>query len=692
MILLLTLSILMAAFAPVFTRRYNNAGLDDVWTFVTANDNFDAYYNVIGKKYTAQAYIGLTPKDKYDVQTAFSSDGTDTPAYSKLIIGASDRLKVNGATKLQNQMQFRYGDSAAGDVVGSLFAGSGNMLLGGKYNKIDSSALENSAFGIGALAVDINNGLSSGVGNTAVGYNSLGKLTGAKYNSAIGYNAGYNASGTGSTYIGYMNNNGSGGSGSYNAMVGAFTGKPLGSYNTAVGNYSMQGSISGNSNIAIGNYAMNKFSNGNGNTAVGYNALAELSSGRFNTAFGANSCNANTGGSYITCIGYNSGSTGSPGKGDGKNPYSKIFDGSDPKDEVVLIGALPEKSIDYKAAAVLEVHNRPSVNSTSAPINNVGNESVVINGNLVVRGQSYFETVLYRPVNSLKRITGRDQDDNKGKPKGLVLMREISDNGMQVFAPVDGSKRKGSSSDERCGCRCRSHAFNDYRENCICTAVSNSSCAPGNTSMPYSSSGYTVSKSYDWDSKTGHSNSYQRGCSDGDSATSYTDKSFNCSITLSRTGFAGNGDIPETDVPFAHLKNQQSCCPNIKTSDIRLKNVGEQFTAGLDEIKKLKVYNYTFKNDPNKLPHVGVIAQDLKMVFPNAVSKDDNGYYKIRWDEMFYAAINAVKTLNTKVQKLASRVAADKERVAVLKRDNDALNAQLDKLADEVTKLEAKKH
>ena len=55
----------------------------------------------------------------------------------------------------------------------------------------------------------------------------------------------------------------------------------------------------------------------------------------------------------------------------------------------------------------------------------MGNESVVINGNLVVRGQSYFETVLYRPVNSLKRITGRDQDDNKGKPKGLVLMLSL---------------------------------------------------------------------------------------------------------------------------------------------------------------------------------------------------------------------------------------------------------------------------
>jgi len=139
------------------------------------------------------------------------------------------------------------------------------------------------------------------------------------------------------------------------------------------------------------------------------------------------------------------------------------------------------------------------------------------------------------------------------------------------------------------------------------------------------------------------------------------------------------------------MKDVDSCCPDL-VSDIRLKNVGEKFTGGLAEIKKLNVYNYTFKNDSNKLPHVGVIAQDLKMVFPNAVVKGDDGYYKIRWDEMLYAAINAVKELNTKVSKIANRIESNKNRVATLKNDNAQLNAQLDKLADELTVLESKKH
>ena len=57
-----------------------------------------------------------------------------------------------------------------------------------------------------------------------------------------------------------------------------------------------------------------------------------------------------------------------------------------------------------------------------------------------------------------------------------------------------------------------------------------------------------------------------------------------------------------------------------KSSDRRLKNVGEVFTGGLNKIKQLKVYNYTFKEDENKTPRVGVIAQDLQKVFPDAVT------------------------------------------------------------------------
>lgn len=150
MILLLTLSILMAAFAPVFTRRYNNASADKVWTYVAGDPQYDAYMDAINKTFTNQAFIGLTPVNGADV-LEMSKDDNDNIAYSKLVIGASNEVKVNGTRSPQNQMQFRYSNKNLGSLVGSLFAGNRNILLGGPYKDITNMAKDNTAYGVGAL-------------------------------------------------------------------------------------------------------------------------------------------------------------------------------------------------------------------------------------------------------------------------------------------------------------------------------------------------------------------------------------------------------------------------------------------------------------------------------------------------------------------------------------------------------------
>ncbi len=56
-------------------------------------------------------------------------------------------------------------------------------------------------------------------------------------------------------------------------------------------------------------------------------------------------------------------------------------------------------------------------------------------------------------------------------------------------------------------------------------------------------------------------------------------------------------------------------------SDSRLKNISGNFTDGLNKIKLIKPYNYILKSDKEKIHHVGVIAQELQKIFPNAVKK-----------------------------------------------------------------------
>ncbi len=113
-------------------------------------------------------------------------------------------------------------------------------------------------------------------------------------------------------------------------------------------------------------------------------------------------------------------------------------------------------------------------------------------------------------------------------------------------------------------------------------------------------------------------------------------------------------------------------------SDRRLKYVGTESTSGLDKIRQLKVFNYTYKKDDKKVPHVGVIAQDLQKVFPNAVKKGSDGFLTIRKEDMFYALINAVKELDAKITALTEQIKRHTEALAEVSRNQKQLKQAQD--------------
>ena len=115
-------------------------------------------------------------------------------------------------------------------------------------------------------------------------------------------------------------------------------------------------------------------------------------------------------------------------------------------------------------------------------------------------------------------------------------------------------------------------------------------------------------------------------------------------------------------------------------SDRRLKYVGKESTTGLDKVRQLKVFNFTYKKDTTKTPHVGVIAQDLQKVFPNAVQKGKDGFLTIRMEDMFYAVINAIKELDAKITALQKENQELKQLVKQVQEDNKRLDQRLQKL------------
>ena len=83
------------------------------------------------------------------------------------------------------------------------------------------------------------------------------------------------------------------------------------------------------------------------------------------------------------------------------------------------------------------------------------------------------------------------------------------------------------------------------------------------------------------------------------------------------------------------------------------------------------------------------MAQDLKKVFPNAVKKGSDGYYRIRLEDMFYAMINSVKELSKKKDELnALTVDYIDAPLSELEKQNSDIKAQNEMLKQKNAEIE----
>ena len=96
-----------------------------------------------------------------------------------------------------------------------------------------------------------------------------------------------------------------------------------------------------------------------------------------------------------------------------------------------------------------------------------------------------------------------------------------------------------------------------------------------------------------------------------------------------------------------------------QTSDRSLKREITDATKGLDAINEIKLRNFRYRKDnPYGLDpepsRVGVIAQELEEVFPEAVKENLNGHKTVSIDSVNWALIKAVQELSAKVEALES--------------------------------------
>ena len=91
------------------------------------------------------------------------------------------------------------------------------------------------------------------------------------------------------------------------------------------------------------------------------------------------------------------------------------------------------------------------------------------------------------------------------------------------------------------------------------------------------------------------------------------------------------------------------------TSDERLKTNLTPILDGLDKIGEIKGYEYDWvenEHHDNEGHDIGVIAQEIEKIAPEAVVTRDNGYKAVRYEKLIPLLIQAIKELNKKIDKI----------------------------------------
>jgi hypothetical protein len=94
------------------------------------------------------------------------------------------------------------------------------------------------------------------------------------------------------------------------------------------------------------------------------------------------------------------------------------------------------------------------------------------------------------------------------------------------------------------------------------------------------------------------------------------------------------------------------------TSDERLKQDVSDLPPVLDKIARLRPVTFSYKSDEDKKTHIGLLAQELRVEFPefvNAVGRDDlpdEGYLGIDYATLSAVALRAIQELRAEVAQL----------------------------------------
>ena len=669
MVVMLIVSIVLAAMAPVMTTK-NKVDNSSPWRYSPANSS-DAYF---GAGEAMRALIGQVNGEDADL--------------GKLIIN-------NNATD-NSHILFKSNN----DILGDLYFNGTSLILGERRSR-STGAIGNENINIGHEnwpTTDI-----TGSSNITIGDASMRSLTTGSHNIGLGTTLG--AVSTGSNNIGIGDDSIENTNGDYNIAVGTHAyRRGTGGSNVIIGGDAMS-KYSGNNNVVMGTQAM-YYGSGNNNVAIGtnanYNGTNSETTYEGTTAVGHNaqarSLNSTAIGresiagtkdeignyfANAVAVGYKANATGLSSVAIGKEAnslkdYTISINGTASGYSSIALGTDSSTDGSYGVAIGNSAHTEKNYSVAIAfDSTATGYMSIAIGNGSTASDYGSLAIGGYAKANGRKNIAigyyalSNNQNGSNNIAIGENACQYVTGSNKTCIGTnsgPDSSDTWSSDSIERVFIGSKSK----FNGGAAVLEVHNdgNNLRGSSTYSGMNASGVVINGALIVKGPI-----YANLKQEGGYAWSHAWGGILEEYSGSNNGvFHSQGSFVADHPLWNHSDGGYT------PSDRRLKYVGKENTSGLEKIKQLKVFNYTFKKDTTKTPHVGVIAQDLQKVFPNAVKKGADGFLTIRMEDMFYAVINAIKELDAKVSALQKENQELRQLVKQVQEDNKRLDERLKKL------------
>ncbi len=507
---------------------------------------------------------------------------------------------------------------------------------------------------------------NSGSANTAIGYQTLGDNTMGADNTALGYEAlNFNTNGTENTASGeralYENTSGTG--------------------NSAYGRHTLEDNVNGSENTAVGDEALGNTVNDSQLVAIGYEALENdnatnsISTSGENTAVGYQALQADTVGSLNTSIGYQALASNTNGEGNTANGNIALFANTSGSFNTAIGFSALGANTSATANTAIGVG---ALNANTIGIYNtaVGFEALDGYG---------FDALGYNTSGSLNTTIGADALYNVFN--GLSDIAVGYNAGAYLYAGTNdiyiGNPGGGASGEENGIIRIGTTGTNTFTYlagNVVLDNTLNLDQYGQNNGNVYSNALIFGSSSVNPFSGEGIASKRTSGGTQYDLEfyTAYLNR-----MEILNNGFVGIGTTnPDSTLSVNGTADKPGGGSWNTFSDGRLKDVGADFTHGLEALDAIQPVHYHYKpgnplNLPSQPDYVGVVAQQVQSAIPEAVQRNQDGYLEVNNDPIIWTMFNAIKELD---QKRETEEKAKDAEIQNLKQQNDLLEKRLDHL------------